>query len=178
MGSKGIGVRSCSHVFQKLLCSWPHRFFFTLAWPWWQSMWHAVGHHRGQQDKHMAFGIIEREICLSACVCVYHLKSPSRLVTGYRWLARWHGILLSEQEPAICLRSCEKLFSLLGEHMSVPKVAATLVDSFTLLLSAFALFIRRHLGRWLCKIKGRSNVLFFPIFINLADRYGIKKVLK
>lgn len=135
----------------------PSGFLFTPAWPRWQSVWHAVGHRIGQQDKHMAFWIINRhKICTSAC-STFNLpplssSSLSLLVISYRWRARWHGVLLSEQEPAICLRFGEKLFPLLGEHMSVPKVAATTTDLFTLLLSAFGLFILGHMVGWVCKI--------------------------
>lgn len=62
---------------------------------------------------------------VAAFVCTYQLKSLrccvsiSQLVSGYRCLARWHGILLS----TICLNIRGKLFSLLGEHMPVTKVA-------------------------------------------------------
>lgn len=101
------------------------------------------------------------------CITLNPPLSLSRPVTGYRWLARWHGISLSRQEPAICLRFREKLFSLLGKHMPVPKVAATSADSFTSLLSAFALFIRGHLGRWLRKMRGRNK------FINLMINVGL-----
>lgn len=94
----------------------PHRLLFTLSWPWWQSVWHAVGHNKGQQDKHMAFGIIETE-AKCACQPVYACFTlnplpppPPCLVTSYRWLARWHGVLLSKQEPTICLCLFEKLF--------------------------------------------------------------------
>lgn len=115
--SKRQSKGNSDHVW-KLLCSWPHppthRVLFTPAWSWWRSVWHAIGHSKGQDDKHMASGIIENKyVCWPVFACIT-LSNPtfSQLVSSYRWLARWHGILLSKQKPAICHHIWEKLFSL------------------------------------------------------------------
>lgn len=127
-GAKGAGLRGSGHAFKTSFVLDPHQ-FFTLAWLQRWSMWHIIGHCRGQQDKHMAFGIIgtEANTPMNACIA---LSSPlsffSQVVIGYRCLARWHGILLL----TICLRVHERLFSLLGKHMPVSKVAATWVDFY------------------------------------------------
>lgn len=109
---------------------------------------------KGQQDKHMASGIIETEANMYVGLCIT-LKSPFlSLPPALGWSPATGGY---QGDTASCCRnrsrpyasaSVKKLFSLLGKHMSVPKVAANVGWSrFTLLLSAFALFILGHLGR-------------------------------
>lgn len=97
---------------------------------------------------------------MSACVYSHQASPNSRLVTGYRWLARWHSLLLSERRLDTCPSPSEKLFSLLSKPTSVPKVAATSLESSSILFSAVALFIHRHLWWW-TKIKEHNNSLFF-----------------
>lgn len=121
-GAKGAGLGGSGYVFKTFFVLDPHQ-FFTLAWLQRWSMWHVFRHCRGQQEKHMAFGIIRME----ANTPVDASSPLSFFLSGsYRCLARWHGILLL----TICLRVHERLFSLLGKHMPVSKVAATWADFY------------------------------------------------
>lgn len=49
----------------------PRQFLFTLAWLQRQSVRHAVGLCKGQQDKHMASGIIEAEVSVYVGLCLH-----------------------------------------------------------------------------------------------------------
>lgn len=49
----------------------PRQFLFTLAWLWRQSVRHAVGLCKGQQDKHMASEIIEAEVSVYVGLCLH-----------------------------------------------------------------------------------------------------------
>ena len=136
----------------------------------------------------MAFGIIEAEGNMYGGLCITLNPPPSSsvspLVAGYRWLARWHGILLSKkQEPAICPRLCEKLFfpvrqaDVCARKLLLHRRTRLLPCRQRLLSSSADIWD----GDWAWNERTERDVCFFfssPISVNLLINMGRTKVFK
>lgn len=73
VGAKGR-AKATATMFGSFCALDPHRVVFTDAWSGRWTVWHAVGHSKGRDDKHMASGIIPTaNMYVGLCLCA----SPS-----------------------------------------------------------------------------------------------------